>query len=172
MRPAATLPCTWRRSRTCSRPDADVVNHVPMDDAARCPCLTGLPYGECCGPLHVGVRTAGTAEALMRSRYAAFAVGDASYLLQTWHPTTRPAVLELDPQQQWRRLDVLSTRGGGPFDDDGEVEFVATFRSAVGASAGAAADGGPAAGRGRLHEVSRFVREGGRWFYVDGDVSG
>ncbi|MCK0117550.1 hypothetical protein MWU57_10955 [Isoptericola sp. S6320L] len=137
-----------------------------MDDAARCPCLTGLPYGECCGPLHAGARAAGTAEALMRSRYAAFAVGDAAYLLRTWHPTTRPSSLTLDPDQQWRRLDVLATRGGGPFDDDGEVEFVATFRSAVGAGAGAGA------GRGRLHEVSRFVREGGRWFYVDGDVAG
>lgn len=130
-----------------------------MDDAARCPCQTGLTYGECCGPLHTGSRVAGTAEALMRSRYAAFAVGDASYLLQTWHATTRPVVLELDPEQRWRRLDVLATRGGGPFDDDGVVEFVATFRSGSGA-------------RGRLHEVSRFVREGGRWFYVDGDVTG
>lgn len=129
-----------------------------MDDAARCPCLTGLPYGECCGPLHAGVRTAGTAEALMRSRYAAFAVHDASYLLQTWHPSTRPSSLELDPDQQWRRLDVLATRGG-PFDDDGEVEFVATFRSASGSGE-----------RGRLQETSRFVREGGHWYYVDGDV--
>jgi SEC-C motif domain protein len=130
-----------------------------MDDSARCPCLTGLPYGECCGPLHAGARTAGTAEALMRSRYSAFAVSDAPYLLQTWHPTTRPSSLSVDPEQQWRRLDILATRRGGPFDDDGEVEFVATSRSAEG-------------GRGRLHEVSRFVREGGRWFYVDGDVSG
>ena len=138
-----------------------------MDDAARCPCLTGLPYGECCGPLHAGSRTAGTAEALMRSRYAAFAVGDASYLLQTWHPATRPATLELDPDQQWRWLDVLATRGGGPFDDDGVVEFVATFRSASGSG-----ERGRLHERGQLHEVSRFVREGGRWFYVDGDVAG
>ncbi|WP_277212009.1 YchJ family protein [Isoptericola croceus] len=130
-----------------------------MDDAARCPCLTGLPYGECCGPLHAGTRVAGTAEALMRSRYAAFAVLDADYLSATWHPSTRPASLVLDTDQQWRRLDVLATHAGGPFDDDGEVEFVAAFRSASGSGE-----------RGRLREVSRFVREGGRWFYVDGDV--
>lgn len=138
-----------------------------MDDAARCPCLTGLPYGECCGPLHAGARPAATAEALMRSRYSAFTVGDAPYLLQTWHPATRPASLELDHDQQWRRLDVLATRGGGPFDDDGVVEFVATFRSGAGPGGR-----GRLHERGQLHEVSRFVREGGRWFYVDGDVTG
>jgi SEC-C motif-containing protein len=95
----------------------------------------------------------------MRSRYSAFAVGDAGYLLATWHPRTRPSSLELDPDKVWRRLDVLATRAGGPFDDAGEVEFAAFFRDA---STGE---------RGRLHEVSRFVRDGGAWLYVDGDVA-
>lgn len=81
-----------------------------MDDSDRCPCLSGETYGACCGPLHRGARTAATAEALMRSRYSAFAVGDARYLLATWHPSTRPSSLELDPDQVWRRLDVLATR--------------------------------------------------------------
>jgi SEC-C motif-containing protein len=94
----------------------------------------------------------------MRSRYSAFAVGDAGYLLATWHPRTRPASLELDPGQQWRRLDVVATRAGGPFDDAGEVEFVAHYRHAATGE------------RGRLHESSRFVRQGGLWLYVDGDV--
>lgn len=129
-----------------------------MDDSDRCPCLSGDTYGACCGPPHRGARTAPTAEALMRSRYSAFAVGDAAYLLATWHPRTRPPSLELDPDQVWRRLDVLATRAGGPFDDAGEVEFAAFFRDA---STGE---------RGRLHEVSRFVRDGGAWLYVDGDV--
>jgi SEC-C motif-containing protein len=133
-----------------------MADHERMDDDARCPCLTGLTYGECCGPLHAGARGAGTAEALMRSRYSAFAVSDTAYLLATWHPSTRPASLSLEPDQRWLRLDVLAVAGGGPFDDVGTVEFVATYRS----------DGG----RGSLREVSRFVREGGRWFYVDGDV--
>ncbi|WP_278236054.1 YchJ family protein [Isoptericola sp. AK164] len=128
-----------------------------MDDATRCPCLSGLPYGECCAPLHRGERTAPTAEALMRSRYSAFAVGDADYLSATWHPGTRPSSLDLDPGRRWRRLDILGTSAGGPFDDAGEVEFVATFTDDDG-------------GRGRLHELSRFVREGGTWLYVDGDV--
>jgi len=130
-----------------------------MDDDARCPCLSGATYGACCGPLHRGVRNAATAEALMRSRYSAFAVGDAGYLRATWHPTTRPASLELDAGLQWRRLDVVATSAGGPFDDAGIVEFVAHHRDAATGE------------RGRLREVSRFVREGGRWFYVDGDVA-
>jgi SEC-C motif-containing protein len=150
-------PCNqWVTDRgpTAGHPMAD---HEGVDDDARCPCLTGLPYGECCGPLHRGERAAPTAEALMRSRYSAFAVGDAAYLLSSWHPSTRPADLEIDPDQRWLRLDVVSATGGGPFDDAGTVEFVATYRH----------DGQ----RGQLREASRFVREDGRWFYVDGDVA-
>lgn len=128
-----------------------------MDAPTRCPCLSGLPYGECCAPLHRGERTAPTAEALMRSRYSAFAVGDAAYLRATWHPRTRPADLDLDPGTRWLRLDVLATGAGGPFDTAGTVEFRAHFRDA--------------AGRGSLHEVSRFVREAGSWLYVDGDAT-
>ncbi|WP_418275551.1 YchJ family protein [Isoptericola jiangsuensis] len=128
-----------------------------MDDHARCPCLSGLPYGECCGPLHRGVRAAPTAEALMRSRYSAFVVLDADYLLASWHASTRPPSLELDAGQRWLRLEILAVDGGGPFDSVGTVEFAAHFR----------ADGQ----RGQLLEVSRFVREDGRWFYVDGDVT-
>ncbi len=120
----------------------------------RCPCLSGLPYAECCGPLHRGERTAPTAEALMRSRYSAFAVGDAAYLLATWHPSTRPRALDLDPAQRWVRLDVVGTQGGGPFDTAGTVEFRAHYRHPD--------------GNGWQHEVSRFVREDGAWSYVDG----
>jgi SEC-C motif-containing protein len=124
---------------------------------SRCPCLSGLPYAECCGPLHRGERTAPTAETLMRSRYSAFAVGDAAYLLATWHPSTRPEALELDDATRWRRLDVLAASAGGPFDRTGTVEFRAHYRDADGA--------------GSLHEVSRFVREDGAWSYVDGDAT-
>lgn len=132
---------------------------VPLlADDARCPCLSGETYGECCGRFHAGLAAgpfAPTAEALMRSRYSAFAAGDADYLLATWHPRTRPDGLDLDDGVTWNRLDVLRTEGGGPFDQAGVVEFVAHHRSAL--------------GRERLHEVSRFEREGGRWYYVDGD---
>lgn len=122
--------------------------------ARRCPCLSGLTYEECCGSLHAGADKASTAEQLMRSRFSAFAVGDADYLLTTWHPSTRPPALELDPAVRWYRLDVDRTARGGPFDATGIVAFCAHFRSPEGA--------------GELRETSRFVREGGTWFYVDG----
>ncbi len=142
----------------------------PLDDDARCPCLSGDTYGSCCGRYHAGLRPgpdgaapgphAPTAEALMRSRYSAFAVGDAEYLRATWHPSTRPADLDLDDDVEWRRLDVVRTEAGGPFDTTGVVEFVAHHRSRT-----------DPADRGRLHEVSRFVREDDRWSYVDGTVA-
>ncbi len=90
----------------------------------------------------------------MRSRFSAFALGEEAYLLRTWHPSTRPDHLELDAQLRWYRLDVTSTSRGGPFDDAGTVEFTAYYRSPEGA--------------GTQHEVSRFVREGGAWSYLDG----
>ncbi|GAB3394488.1 YchJ family protein [Humibacter soli] len=127
-----------------------------------CPCLSGRPFEECCAPLLRGEDVAPTPERLMRSRYTAFAVGDAAYLLNTWHPSTRPAELELDAELQWRRLDILDTTRGGADDDSGEVEFRAYWR--VLPRLGRDRDGGV------LHERSRFRREGGRWFYVDGDI--
>lgn len=98
----------------------------------------------------------------MRSRYVAFAVRDAAHLLRSWHPTTRPGAEELeaslDEGLAWRRLVVHRTERGGPFDDDGIVEFTALARATDGSAV-------------RLHETSRFVREHGRWLYVDGDVA-
>ncbi|MGO2112456.1 MAG: YchJ family protein [Pseudoclavibacter sp.] len=127
---------------------------VNLGDNDRCPCLSGDPFGRCCGSIHRGERSAPTAEALMRSRYSAFAALDADYLRRSWHASTRPGSLTLDPETRWMRLDVLRTRSGGPFDESGEVEFRAIAR-----------DGD---GRYALHEVSSFVRESGEWYYVDG----
>ena len=92
----------------------------------------------------------------MRSRYSAFAMGFDEYLLTTWAASTRPRELELDDEVRWRRLQIVDTARGGPDDETGVVEFRAAFRSEDGA--------------GVLHERSRFVREHGRWVYVDGDV--
>jgi len=117
----------------------------------RCPCGSGEAYANCCGPLHAGA-PAPTAERLMRSRFSAFALGDAAYLLRSWHPSTRPQALDLDDGLRWYRLDIESTERGGPFDADGVVAFTAYYKGAE---------------RGSLHEVSRFVREGGDWYYVD-----
>lgn len=91
----------------------------------------------------------------MRSRYSAFVHGQADYLLATWHPSTRPATLELEPGVKWLGLEVRRHRRLD--ETHAEVEFVARSRLA---------------GRGqRLHETSRFVQEDGRWYYVDGDLS-
>lgn len=89
----------------------------------------------------------------MRSRYSAFAVGDAGYLLRTWHPRTRPGSLELDPDVRWVRLDIQRTVRGGLGDTEGIVEFTAHARQ----------DGR----RTKQHEVSRFEKVAGDWLYVD-----
>jgi SEC-C motif-containing protein len=125
----------------------------PQNGFMRCPCLSGDTFDNCCGPLLDG-RAAPTAERLMRSRFTAFAVGDAAHLIRTWHPSTRPSELALDDGMRWTRLDVLAVERGGPFDKEGVVLFEAFFREA----------GAP----GSLRERSRFVREAGAWLYLDG----
>lgn len=120
--------------------------------SAPCPCGSSTPYSRCCEPWHAGA-PAPTAEALMRSRYTAFVLELETYLLATWHPSHRPASVTFEPGTKWLGLTVRDARDTGP--DTAEVEFVA--RCKVG--------GGSAT---RLHERSRFVREGGRWLYVDG----
>jgi len=88
----------------------------------------------------------------MCSRYSAFAVGDAGYLLRTWHPSSRPRTLSLDPELRWIRLTVLDTHDGGLFDDTGTVQFRAQYvRQGQ---------------RGVLAETSRFTRQGKHWTYL------
>ena len=89
----------------------------------------------------------------MRSRYAAYALGDEAYLRATWDPATCPAEALVDPSIKWVGLDVRAAQEEG---NDGTVEFIA--RAKVGGRAR------------RLHETSRFIRRDGRWLYVDGDV--
>jgi SEC-C motif-containing protein len=118
----------------------------------RCPCQSGLPYADCCGPLHDGTAVAPTAERLMRSRYSAFAVGDGDYLLSTWHPSTRPASIELDDRQSWLSLEIIGRAGGGMLDTEGTVEFRARYRF-----------------EGTKYEQvenSRFLRVDRRWLYL------
>ncbi|MGB3434462.1 YchJ family protein [Achromobacter sp.] len=125
--------------------------------ATACPCGGPKPYSECCGRWHEGPQAmqAPTAEALMRSRYSAFVLDQLPYLLATWHPSTRPASLEPNPPDlKWLGLAIKRTGGQDP--EHATVEFVARSRQAGRAH--------------RLHELSRFVREGGQWFYVDGDL--
>lgn len=122
----------------------------------RCPCRKKsetTAYEACCAPYHRGARVPATAEALMRSRYAAFALRNADYLGATWHASTRPAHLDFTPGQEWLALKVEAAR------TDGEAATVTfTARSRIGGTSHV------------LRETSRFVRQGGRWWYVDGVV--
>lgn len=117
-----------------------------------CPCGSGRDEHACCGRFLSGVAQAPTAEALMRSRYTAFARGDAAYLAATWHPATRPRHVHVDPRRRWVRLDVLAVARGGLLDTAGSVEFVAHHeRDGV---------------AGELHEVSAFTKVDGAWLYL------
>lgn len=126
-------------------------------DSIPCPCGSDQTYAHCCGRWHAGPLhlRAPDAAALMRSRYSAYVLSLTDYLLATWHPTTRPSSIEAsDPSLRWLGLDV---RRHVVIDaDHATVEFVARSK----------ADGRAH----RLHEVSRFVREADRWYYVDGDL--
>jgi len=125
--------------------------------ASACPCGSGRLLAACCGPRLDGQVPAPDAEALMRSRYTAYVLGHEAYLLQTWHSATRPATLQLDgePRPRWIGLTVM--RHETQDADHAIVEFVARYK---------------VNGRAfRLHETSRFVREDGRWFYIDGDIA-
>ena len=140
-----------------SSPAADSSRPLKAHLPDPCPCGSGAAYPACCGRWHAGPQhlQAPTAEALMRSRYSAFVRHLGGYLQDTWHSDTRPsAAPTFEPGLRWLGLEVKRhTRTG---EHSAEVEFVA--RSKTGSRAH------------RLHEVSRFVREAGRWFYVDGIV--
>ncbi len=125
------------------------------------PCFCGRThknkialFGQCCGRYldHFATSPAPDAESLMRSRYSAFVLERQTYLQQTWFSTRRPVDLSFEPNVKWLGLEVKACRMTGP--TQAEVEFVARSRL----------NGVPT----RLHELSHFVKEDGRWFYVDG----
>ncbi|MFB7557539.1 YchJ family protein [Streptomyces brevispora] len=139
------------RPRRPSAASARTTSAAEITAASPCPCGLPAEYGACCGRLHAGV-AAPTCEALMRSRYSAFVVHDAAYLLRTWHPDSRPEVLDLDdPGMRWERLEILGATEGSAFHTTGTVTFRAHFTH-----------NGRA---GSLHEKSRFVRYEGAWVY-------
>mgnify|MGYP003589846768 CR=1 FL=1 len=116
-----------------------------------------MGYAACCGRYldDFAHTPAPHAESLMRSRYTAFVRERADYLLATWAASQRPGELGFDAGVKWLGLDVRPRAQRGA--DRAEVEFVARSRDATGRAH-------------RLHERSRFVREDGRWFYVDGEL--
>ena len=115
-----------------------------------CPCGSQFHRDDCCGPLIEAKMSAATPVALMRSRYTAYVEGNSRYLLDTWLSQTRPTKFTLQ-QLQWVGLRVIR-------DDcdlvSGTVEFVERYK-----------ENGRAT---RLHEISRFVKLNGRWYYADG----
>ncbi len=121
-----------------------------------CVCGSGKPYAECCGRYIARGEPTPTAEALMRSRYTAYTLFDEAYLLATWHASTRPVALGLKEEAPTKWVGLEVKRHEQQDADHAIVEFMARYKINGRAH--------------RLHEVSRFVREDGRWFYVDGLV--
>ena len=129
-----------------------------------CPCgrqRAGRPLAlaACCGRYvdHFDTTPAPDAESLMRSRYTAFVLERADYLLASWAVGKRPSQVRFEAGAKWLGLDVRAFAESDS--DHATVEFVARQRDATGRAT-------------RLHERSRFVREDGRWYYVDGDHLG
>lgn len=119
-----------------------------------CPCGSGKEYSECCEPLLEGRENAANALAVLRSRYSAYALGYKDYVLKTWHPSTRPEDMMLEPIK-WLGLKINDIEEIA--EDEAFIDFVARGRDK---------------GLGfRLHEKSRFVKDSdGLWYYVDGDL--
>ena len=131
---------------------------VPSTSGEACPCGSGRAYGHCCEPLHRGA-PAVDAEALMRSRYCAYALGGhGDYLLRTWFPPTARGLTAPELSQrscEWLQLEVLAKQQRG---DKGLVEFRARYRDSAGREQ-------------VMQEKSVFQRSTGRWLYVGGEVS-
>jgi SEC-C motif domain protein len=122
-----------------------------------CLCGSGIEYDQCCGLFHSGDKLPTTAEALMRSRFTAYALDKTDYILATWDASVQPEKINFsDENLDWQRLKIIDTKKGGINDSKGVVEFKAFYLN-----------------NGEeymLHEISRFTKSNGRWFYVDGVV--
>ncbi|MCX7097125.1 MAG: YchJ family protein [Methylococcales bacterium] len=128
-----------------------------MDTSTLCLCGSGLAYQNCCGLFHSGEKIPATAEALMRSRYTAYALQNGAYLQATWEASKRPASIDFSKENiTWLKLEITETKKGGPKDSKGLVVFKAYFEQ----------DGEEHL----MSEISRFTKIDGRWFYLDGTI--
>ena len=128
-----------------------------------CPCCSGLDYEKCCEPYLSGVDKPPTAEALLRSRYTAFAKENIQYVKQTTHPRSleefdEESARNWSQSSYWEGLEILGSEGGGPDDDAAEIEFAATYIQEEEEKV--------------HHEISHFKKEQGRWFFTDGKYAG
>jgi SEC-C motif-containing protein len=128
-----------------------------MNDAQNCLCGQSLDYAQCCGVFHNGEKLPATVETLMRSRFTAYAMHNADYLSATWDTAKCPKTIDFSRENaEWRRLEIIEVKKGGLKDSKGIVEFKAYFLL----------EGEEYA----MHEISRFIKTNGRWFYLDGTV--
>ncbi len=127
-----------------------------MNQQPACPCQSGDSFQKCCQPILNGIQAASTPEALMRSRYTAYTLNDLPYLLASWHPSTRPKTIDPATIPHWLGLEIIMTNSGAGQENEGVVEFKASFLQNRKVSI--------------LHERSRFVKETGHWYYVDGEI--
>jgi len=124
-----------------------------------CPCGSNIPYAECCLPVIRGERPALTAEQLMRSRYSAYVKKEIGYILTSLHPDYRSDYDEKSTRDwaesaEWLTFTILDTKKGGAEDQEGEVEFAATFKEQ---------------GIQREHrELSSFKKHDGNWYFTTG----
>lgn len=125
-----------------------------------CYCCSGKEFEDCCQPFINGIAKPKTAEELMRSRYSAYVNVEIDYLLRTVHPSTRKfhnaeSIEQWAKSSSWQKLEIISTIDGGPKDKKGMVEFKAYYLDE----------------QRQLqihHERSNFLKELGKWFFVDG----
>ncbi|WP_345488446.1 YchJ family protein [Orbus sasakiae] len=123
--------------------------------AQLCPCCSNQSYQDCCEPYHLWQKNAPTAETLMRSRYSAYALRKADYLVKTWHPKTLPSKLaEEISEAKWIEL-VIHKSWDSQSPNEAFVEFTARYRNSQGKAE-------------KMHEISRFIKHDSHWFYVDG----
>lgn len=122
-----------------------------------CLCGSGLPSEQCCRIYHNGSRFAETAEILMRSRFTAYAYQDDSYLLAAWDNAKKPQSIVFSKDKTvWTKLEIVNVKKGAINDAKGLVEFKAYFKRDDEDQV--------------MHELSRFKKSGGRWYYLDGLV--
>ncbi len=127
----------------------------------KCPCGSGLAYAVCCEPFIKGAKDAPTAEALMRARYSAYAKGEIAFIEQTHERDERDAVSieetrRWSEESTWLGLKIVRTEKGGPSDDTGVVDFVATYSSH--------------GLKEEYHEIGEFKKVAGTWYYDKGRV--
>ncbi|WP_343222141.1 YchJ family protein [Methylomonas paludis] len=128
-----------------------------ISDTKHCLCGSDLSYADCCQRYHSGAAQAPSAEALMRSRFSAYAMRNVDYLLVSWDVAKRPAEIDFSKETaQWQHLQIINCKKGGIQDSKGIVEFKAFYTQ----------DGDEFF----MHEISRFVKNGQRWLYLDGIV--